>query len=99
MLLQINYNIILVVLLYHFLSTRVNHNCFQKHLLLAKGCHFGLGLFDTNVFVLTSTYISVNHPMRYEGCHGRDCMVVGFTTTCTCAISAYYHLSCEIDIM
>ena len=31
LLFQINYNIILVVLLYHFLSTRVNHNCFQKH--------------------------------------------------------------------
>jgi hypothetical protein len=24
-----------------------------------------------------------------KGCHGRDCMVVGFTTTY--AISAYYH--------
>jgi hypothetical protein len=27
-----------------------------------------------------------------EGCHGRDCIVVGFTTTCV--ISAY-HLSCK----
>jgi hypothetical protein len=27
--------------------------------------------------------------------HGRDCMVVGFTTTC--AISAYHHQSCEFE--
>ena len=26
-----------------------------------------------------------------EGSHGHDCMVVRFTTTCTCAISAYHH--------
>jgi len=26
---------------------------------------------------------------------GRDLMVVGFTTTC--AINAYYHLSCEFE--
>jgi hypothetical protein len=25
------------------------------------------------------------------GHHGRDRMVVVFTTTCTCAISAYHH--------
>jgi carbamoyl-phosphate synthase small subunit len=29
------------------------------------------------------------------GHHGRDCMVVGLTTTCV--ISAYYHLSCEFE--
>jgi hypothetical protein len=26
-----------------------------------------------------------------------DCMIVGFTTTCTCAISAYHHYSCEFE--
>jgi len=30
-----------------------------------------------------------------QGLCGRDCMVVGFTTTC--AISAYHHLSCEFE--
>ena len=30
-----------------------------------------------------------------RGCHGRDHMVVGFTTTY--AISAYHHLSCEFE--
>ena len=30
-----------------------------------------------------------------RGCHGCDRMVVGFTTTC--AISAYYHYSCEFE--
>ena len=29
-----------------------------------------------------------DHSMR-SGCHGRDCMVVRFTTTC--AIKAYHH--------
>jgi len=29
------------------------------------------------------------HPFLYRGRRGRDCMVVGFTTTC--AISAYHH--------
>jgi hypothetical protein len=30
-----------------------------------------------------------------EGCHGRDHMVVGFTTTC--AISTYHHWHCEFE--
>jgi hypothetical protein len=29
--------------------------------------------------------------------HDSDHMVVGFTTTCTCAISAYHHQSCEVE--
>ena len=29
------------------------------------------------------------------GCHGRDRMIVGFTTTC--AISAYHYWSCEFE--
>ena len=33
--------------------------------------------------------------MSLKGCRGRDCMVVGFTTTC--AISAYHHLSCKCE--
>ena len=33
--------------------------------------------------------------MTPGGYHGRDCMVVRFTTTC--ALSAYRHLSCEYD--
>ena len=35
-------------------------------------------------------------PRHYRGCHGRDHMVVGFTTTC--AISVYHHESCEIEL-
>jgi len=30
-----------------------------------------------------------------QGCHGRDRIVVGFTTTCT--ISAYHNQSCEFE--
>jgi hypothetical protein len=30
-----------------------------------------------------------------KDCRGHDRMVVGFTTTC--AISAYHHLSCELQ--
>ena len=30
-----------------------------------------------------------------RGCHGHDCMVVGFTTTS--AISAYHHWCCEFE--
>ena len=33
----------------------------------------------------------------YKDSHGLDPMVVGFTTTCTCEISAYHHLSCEFE--
>ena len=36
-----------------------------------------------------------NTDLKNGGCRGRDCMVVGFTTTC--AISAYHHLSCEFE--
>jgi hypothetical protein len=32
-------------------------------------------------------------PVFKRGSCGRDCMVVGFTTTCT--ISAYHHNSCK----
>jgi hypothetical protein len=32
---------------------------------------------------------------KIRGCHERDRMVVGFTTTC--AISAYYHLGCVYE--
>jgi len=32
-------------------------------------------------------------PYKMGGCHGLNRMVVEFTTTC--AISAYYHFSCE----
>ena len=35
------------------------------------------------------------HMTTFEGRHDRDCMVVGFTTTC--AISAYRHSSCEFE--
>ena len=34
-------------------------------------------------------------PLFVRGFHGRDSMVVGFTTTC--AISAYQHKSCEFE--
>jgi hypothetical protein len=30
-----------------------------------------------------------------QGCRGRDCMVVGFTTTC--AIGVYHHYSCDFE--
>ena len=35
------------------------------------------------------------HKIFIGGCHGRDRMVVGFTTTF--AISAYRHCSCEYE--
>ena len=37
--------------------------------------------------------IIIWHPSFAGGCQGSDRMVVGYTATC--AISAYYHLSCE----
>ena len=36
------------------------------------------------------------HPGIWRGCHGRDHMVVGFTTTY--AISAYHHECCEFEL-
>ena len=39
------------------------------------------------------TYFIHNLFKILRGCHGRDCMVVGFRTTC--ATSAYHHKSCE----
>ena len=35
--------------------------------------------------------------LQYAGRRGRDRMVVGFITTCTYAISAYRHQSCEFE--
>ena len=45
----------------------------------------------------TLQYISTFKYSMYQvrGCHGRDRMVVGFTTTC--AISAYHHWSCKFE--
>ena len=41
-------------------------------------------------------YIAYNRSLFYWwGRHGRDLMVVGFTTTC--AISAYHHYSCKFE--
>jgi hypothetical protein len=34
--------------------------------------------------------------ITYRGRRGRDCMVVGFTTTC--AVSAYHHQSSEFEL-
>ena len=45
-------------------------------------------------WVFRYTYLHcITWPNR--GIHGRDCMEVGFTTTCTAAISAYNHWCCE----
>ena len=39
---------------------------------------------------------SFKYPFKQvRGCHHRDHMVVGFTSTC--AISAYHHYSCEME--
>ena len=43
-------------------------------------------------FMVTCYLILV---FRMQGCHGRDRIVVGFTTTCT--ISAYHNQSCEFE--
>jgi len=45
---------------------------------------------DTNI----KTKSNYNY-LYFRGHHGRDRMVVGFTTTC--AISAYHHSSCEFE--
>ena len=34
---------------------------------------------------------------KMGGCCGHDRMVVAFTTTCACAISAYHHESCDFE--
>jgi hypothetical protein len=39
--------------------------------------------------VTCGLFLKYSFHMVVRGCHGRDCMVVGFTTTC--AISAYHH--------
>jgi len=39
--------------------------------------------------------VALTNLYMYGGRRGRDRMVVGFTTTC--AISAYHHLSCEVE--
>jgi len=41
------------------------------------------------LLVLHWYYISP--PLNNWDCHGHDHMVVGFTTTCQCVISAYHH--------
>jgi hypothetical protein len=40
-------------------------------------------------------HIQMNFLMWIGGCHGRDRMVVAFTTTC--GISAYHHKRCEFE--
>ena len=40
-------------------------------------------------------YAPKQHTVFKRDSCGRDCMVVGFTTTCT--ISAYHHYSCEFE--
>jgi len=45
--------------------------------------------------MLLLQYINDNNFIHITGQRGRDCMVVGFTTTC--AIGAYHHYSCECE--
>ena len=40
---------------------------------------------------------SVMSIYKMGGCCGHDRMVVAFTTTCACAISAYHHESCDFE--
>ena len=54
---------------------------------------------DTSIFILKNTHkVHVYRPHLHTyqkssiwGRRGRDRMLVGFTTTSTCAISAYHH--------
>jgi hypothetical protein len=49
-----------------------------------------------NIKILRQTTITHSFiPSKRRGCHGRDRMVLGFTTTYT--ISAYHYLSCELE--
>jgi len=49
----------------------------------------GSVLIVINIFYMLGTAILYWYAYKLGGCYGRDCMVVGFTTTC--AISAYHH--------
>ena len=40
--------------------------------------------------------MSNHEPTKNRTCRGRDRMVIGFMTIC--AISAYHHLSCELEL-
>ena len=44
------------------------------------------------MYICTCTVVERDRRDRY-----RNRMVVGFTTTCACAISAYHHYSCEFE--
>jgi hypothetical protein len=47
------------------------------------------------VFLFLLAHIYIHYSKWCRGRHGRDHMVVGFTTTY--AISAYHHWCCEFD--
>jgi hypothetical protein len=55
--------------------------------------HKNFPIYGTrNIKILRQT--TITHSFKRRGCHGRDRMVLGFTTTYT--ISAYHYLSCEL---
>ena len=53
-------------------------------------------IHTTNIKILRQTTITHSFiPSKRRGCHGRDRMVLGFTTTYT--INVYHYLSCELE--
>jgi len=46
-------------------------------------------------YIMWYTNVHVDYYIDMRDHHGRDHMVVGYTTTC--AISAYHHWSCEFE--
>jgi hypothetical protein len=48
-------------------------------------------VLNFNWVQLSSLCFRVCSLLLRRGCHGRDRMVVGFTTTCICAIRAHHH--------
>ena len=57
--------------------------------------NIGQNLTPENSLINTCIYFILEYINTLRGRRGRDLMVVGFTTTC--AISAYYHKSCEFE--
>jgi hypothetical protein len=60
----------------------------EKIILWLKKCKFVICNIITSFYIIWLLY-------RWRGRHGRDRMVVGFTTTC--GISAYHHWCCEFE--
>ena len=62
------------------------------------GCIISDFVHYSLIYISCLKYHMCNNQMTIwgEGHRGRDCMVVGFRTTCV--ISAYHHYSCEFEL-